>query len=219
MIGDKERLKAKNNVREKSFVKEVFDWFFCILIAFVAAVLIKYFIFTPTLVKQSSMDTTISPGERVLINRLVRTFKMPIFRGDIITFEAPNMDTVDGKAMYAEMPGVINFIKHDMLEIGKMSYIKRVIGVAGDHVKITSDKKVYVNDMLLNEPYLPKGKKTPIKGAYCDIIVPEGYIFVMGDNRDKSTDSREFGCIPLEKVEGRVLYRLLPFSRFGKIDK
>lgn len=200
---------------KKSVIREIFDWIFCIVAAFVMAVIIKYFIFTPTLVKQTSMTPTIKDGERVLINRLVRTFNMPIYRGDIITFEMP-IDTVDGVGVYEETEGVMEFLVHDVLELNKISFIKRVIGVGGDHILI-EDGNVYVNDKKVEEVYL-NGIKTPRRGDFYDVVVPEGYIFVMGDNRSGSSDSRKFGCIPLEKVEGRVKTRLWPLSEFGKID-
>lgn len=204
-------------VKEKSLVREIFEWVFCFIAAFVIAVLVRYFLFTPTLVSQPSMTPTVLDGERVLINRTVRTFNIPIYRGDIITFEMP-VATVDGCGVYNETNGFWSFLIHDVLEINKVSFIKRVIGTGGDHVLIKNGN-VYVNDMKLEQPYLPEGLKTPIKGEFYDVIVPKGYLFVMGDNRGGSSDSREFGCIPLEKVEGRVTTRIWPLSKFGKIDK
>ena len=203
-------------IKEKSFFKEAFEWIACFFIAFAIAVLVRYFLFTPTLVSQTSMIPTILDGERVLINRTVRTFKLPLYRGDIITFERPAY-TENGVGKYNNSASAIEFLKHDVLEIGKISYIKRVIGIAGDHVEIKNGN-VYVNEQKLSEVYLQDDVETPITGNYYDVNVPEGYIFVMGDNRGGSSDSREFGCIPLEKVEGRVTYRIWPFDRIGKID-
>lgn len=207
---------SEGKIREKSLIREVFEWIICLLAAFLIAIIVRYFLFTPTLVKQTSMTPTILDGERVLINRTVRTFKLPIYRGDIITFETP-VDTEDGVGVYKKTQGVWNFFMHDILELSKVSFIKRVIGIAGDHVKIENGS-VYVNEKKQAEVYL-KGIDTPITGEYYDIEVPEGYVFVMGDNRSGSSDSREFGCIPVEKVEGRVTIRIWPFDRFGKIDK
>ena len=206
-------------VREKSFVREAMEWIICLVAAFVIAVVIKYFVFTPTLVQQGSMTPTIKKRERVLINRLVRTFKIPIYRGDIITFERPDATNSDGRAYYNETSGIATFVMHDLLEFTKVSYIKRVIGLAGDHVEITETGDIFVNDKKVNETYLPDYTKTPITGEFHDLIVPEGHIFVMGDNRNGSSDSREFGCIPLEKVEGRVTFRIWPLNKIGKIDK
>lgn len=203
---------------KKSIIREIFEWVVCFFAALAVASIIRYFLCTPTLVRQGSMTPTILNGERVLINRTVRTFKLPLNRGDIVTFERP-VGHNDGKGYYEdnEGKGLWYFLSHDVFETGKISYIKRVIGLEGEHLLI-EDGKVYVNGQKLNEVYLD-GIETPITGDYYDIIVPEGYVFVMGDNRDGSSDSREFGCIPLEKIEGRVKTRLLPLSKFGKIDK
>lgn len=208
--------KEIKNVK-KSLFREIMEWILCFVAAFVLAVVIKYFFFTPTLVQQTSMTPTILDRERVLINRMVRTFNLPIYRGDIITFERPDA-TVDGLGVYEDKDGLGYFIMHDVLESGKVSYIKRVIGTGGDHVFIKNGD-VYVNDIKQNEWYLEEGIETPRRGDFYDVTVPDGYVFVMGDNRSGSSDSREFGCIPLEKVEGRVTTRVWPLSAFGKIDK
>lgn len=204
------------SVKEKSILREIVEWILCFFAAFVVAMLVRYFLFTPTLVCQTSMTPTILDGERVLINRTLRTFKLPLYRNDIVTFEKPAR-TIDGKGYYDSVNGFWEFFIHDVLETGKVSYIKRVIGLEGDHVRIESGS-VYVNDEKLLEPYL-NGVSTPTTGEFCDIIVPEGHVFVMGDNRGGSSDSREFGCIPLEKIEGRVSTRIWPLSAFGKIDE
>ena len=138
------------------------------------------------------------------------------YRGDIITFEKPDK-TVDGCGVYDERHGLWDYFLHNVIEVTKVSFIKRIIGLPGDHIQII-DGYVYVNDQRASEVYL-NGIKTPISGEFYDVVVPEGHIFVMGDNRSGSSDSREFGCIPLNKVEGRVTYRIWPFSKFGAIDK
>ena len=97
------------------------------------------------------------------------------------------------------------------------SYIKRVIGVAGDHVVINEDGTVSVNGEVLNEEYLLE-QNTPQSGPYIDVVVPDGCIYVMGDNRKESKDSRFFGCIPIEHVDGYVLCRVLPLNKLGKLD-
>ena len=72
---------------------------------------------------------------------------------------------------------------------------------------------------MIQEPYLQEGVITDdLNGAFTDIIVPENTVFVMGDNRGQSTDSRRFGCIPLEKIEGKVLFRFWPLNVFGKVE-
>ncbi len=204
--------------KEKSVPREILSWVICIVSAFVIALLIKYFIFTPTLVRQGSMTPTILDGERVLINRLVRTFNMEIKRGDIVTLEKPSSEADETQiAKYDTIRGLKNKFVYYVLELTKTSYIKRVIGLPGEHVYIANGE-VYINDEKLDEPYLTEGLETPRRGVFYDVQVPEGCIFVMGDNRTGSLDSREFGCIPLDKVEGRVSIRIWPLNKFGKVD-
>ncbi|MBO5143822.1 MAG: signal peptidase I [Clostridia bacterium] len=208
---------------KKSFAREVMEWIVCIVIAFGLALLIKYYFFTPTLVMQQSMTPTILNEERVLINRTVRTFNSEIKRGDIITFEAPSYHELEGDritAIYYDKENILDSFLYNVMELGKKSYIKRVIGIAGDKVRI-EDGSVYINDILQEEKYLPIGTKTyiPEGGMPNEFVVPEGYVFAMGDNRGGSSDCRSFGCIPLEKIEGRVYLRIWPLNRFGSIDK
>jgi signal peptidase I len=208
-------MKEPKSKEEKSFLRELVEWLFAIVAALIIAVLVKYYLFTPTLVKQKSMTPTILDGERVIINRMVRTLKIPLFRTQIVTFERPDSTNYEtGVAEYTERTGMDEFI-HDVLEINKTSYIKRIIGLGGDKVVI-SNGNVYVNDNKLNEIYLVEGLETPRLGDFWNITVPEGYVFVMGDNREGSTDSRYFGCIPIEKIEGTVTYRFWPFSKLRK---
>ncbi len=220
--------KNKKEPEKKSIGREIFEWISCIVIAFALAVFIKFFLFTPTLVQMSSMYPTIFNNERVFVNRLARTLKLELHHDDIITFEAPNEDedtirnVLNGniKAEYTEREG-FEWFTYNVLEIDKISYIKRVIGVSGDHIVI-EDGKVYRNDALLDESsYLPDGTETNINGNGIknDFVVPAGYVFCMGDNRAGSKDCRSFGCIPLEKVEGRVVGRIWPLNKFGKVTK
>ena len=207
-----------------SKIKDILEWAYCIIIAVVLALLFRYYIGTPTIVKQPSMYNTLEEGQRLILSRWTRTVKGTYKRGDIITFEAPSqtqMSTFDVDmnnpvAIYDYKPkGIFAKFSYYVLEFNKTSYIKRVIGVAGDHIKIESGK-VYLNGQELNEPYLRDGIKTEQK-VFTDIIVPENCVFVMGDNRPQSMDSRSFGCIPLEKVESKVVIRFWPLNNFGKV--
>ncbi len=207
-----------------SKIKDILEWAYYIIIAVVLALLFRYYIGTPTIVKQPSMYNTLEEGQRLILSRWTRTVKGTYKRGDIITFEAPSqtqMSTFDVDmnnpvAIYDYKPkGIFAKFSYYVLEFNKTSYIKRVIGVAGDHIKIESGK-VYLNGQELNEPYLRDGIKTEQK-VFTDIIVPENCVFVMGDNRPQSMDSRSFGCIPLEKVESKVVIRFWPLNKFGKV--
>lgn len=206
---------------KKAIIKEVLEWIYCIAIAIVLALLIRYYIGTPTIVKQTSMFPTLKEGQRLILDRTCKTFNKGYQRGDIITFEAPTIrNATSVMATYNNEPqGTFNKFTYYVLEINKVSYIKRVIGLPGDSV-VLSDGKVYINGEELEENYLQNNVVTEAKNAYLtDFTVPEGYIFAMGDNRPNSTDCREFGCIPIDKIEGKVWIRFWPFNLFGKVDK
>ena len=206
-------------------LKNILEWAYCIIIAIVLALLFRYYIGTPTVVQQPSMYNTLEEGQRLILNRWTRTVKGTYNRGDIITFEAPSKsilsafeaDMDNPVASYDYEPkGIFAKFSYYVLEFSKTSYIKRVIGIEGDHIKIENGK-VYLNGAELEEPYLRDGITTE-SSLFTDITVPEGYVFVMGDNRPHSTDSRSFGCIPVEKIESKVWIRFWPFNKFGKVN-
>ena len=200
-------------------VKNILEWIFCIIIAIVLALLIRYFIGTPTVVKHSSMFPTLQQNQRLILNRLPRTFNKMPKRGDIITFEAPtNANPKTEKAEYEYNPQTWyeKFIYY-VLEIGKTSYIKRVIALPGEQVRIENGK-IYINEQELQEDYLQDTITTEAKNInLTNFIVPEGYIFAIGDNRSGSIDCRHFGCIPIEKIESIVWIRFFPLNLFGTI--
>lgn len=214
-------MKEKNPV-----VKEILEWVYCILIAIALALLIRYYVGTPTIVQMPSMQPTLMQGERLILNRWVRTTNGEYKRGDIVTFESPSntyvsaydVDEDNPIAMYENEPdNIFTKFGYYVLEFGKTSFIKRVIATEGEHIKI-ADGKVYINGEQLKEEYLDSTVVTePFGGAYTDLVVPQGCVFVMGDNREQSTDSRRFGCIPVEKIESKVLIRFWPLNLFGKV--
>ena len=201
-------------------VKNILEWVYCIVIALVLALLIRYFVGTPTVVKHVSMYPTLKQDQRLILNKLPKTFSKTPERGDIITFEAPSISSAKSvKAQYEYEPTKwYEKFSYYVLEIGKTSYIKRVIALPGEHVEI-KDGKVYVNDKELEESYLSENVKTEAKNVnLVDFVVPEGYIFAMGDNRAQSMDCREFGCIPVDKIESIVWIRFWPLNLFGKVE-
>jgi len=206
-------------------MKNVLEWIYCIVIAVIIALLVKYYIGTPTVVKQVSMNNTLQEGQRLWLNRWARTINSEYKRGDIITFEAPSIVHPSLNEIRFDYPvavyntepkGIFSKFEYYVLETSKVSYIKRIIGVAGDYIKIENGK-VYLNGSRLIETYLKEGTQTN-SAVYSEITVPEGYVFVMGDNRGQSTDSRNFGCIPIEKIESRVAFRFWPLNKFGGVD-
>ena len=204
-------------------VKDALEWAACIVIAVILALVIKYYLGTPTVVENTSMVPTLQDGQRLWLDRTVRTFGKEINRGDIVTVEAPYVPRVedyDGQspaiAQYNEPSSAVEGFFYYVFEIGKTSYIKRVIGLPGEHIKIENGN-VYINDEVLEEDYLPNGLKTERLGVFYDLVVPEGTLFLMGDNRSKSMDSRSFGCVPIGKIESRVGFRFWPLNLFGGV--
>lgn len=210
--------------------RDILEWVLCIVIAFVLAIIVKYFVGTPTIVSQVSMKPTLMPGQRLILNRWMRTINEMPQRGEIITFEAPSkvayksgqeIDLQNPVAKYEKEPTNwwSKFVYY-VLEIGKESYIKRVIALPGEHVKIENGK-VYINGTELEEPYLQPNVVTTVDeknyNYFSEFTVPEGYVFAMGDNRSQSTDCRAFGCVPVEKVESKVWIRFWPLNLFGKV--
>lgn len=215
----------------KSTLREIIEWLVCIIVAVVLALVVRYYIGTPTIVQQRSMFPTLKENERLWLNRWGRTTKKLPEKGDIITFEAPSVTKVAKEdidlnnpvAIYKNEPQtLLGKFSYYVLESGKKSYIKRVIAVPGDYVEIKNGG-VYINGEKLQEDYLQPGVVTDMvqgnsdESYFNNFTVPDNCVFAMGDNRPGSTDCRSFGCIPLEKIEGKVLFRFWPFSKFGGV--
>lgn len=207
--------------------REAIEWLFCFVVAYILYLLLNYFVGTVSGVKQISMKPTANEGEKVLIQRTIFV-KKEIKFGDIITFIAPSenvnkteietgkvLEGNDAIASYDEHIGMESFT-FNFMGINKKSYIKRVIGVAGDHIIVNEDGTVSRNGQILEEAYLKDGT-TSRNGAYIDVIVPEETIFAMGDNRLQSMDSRYFGCIPISKIDGYVISRIWPLNKIGEL--
>lgn len=166
--------------------KEIIEWIKVIVIAVILAGLITTFV-RPTLVKGASMENTLKQYDYLLVNKMAYKSKLPE-RGDVIIFKSDLMQD--------------NGRQKDL--------VKRVVAIEGDRVVI-SEGQVYLNDELLEEPYTKDG----YTDYEIDIIVPEGHVFAMGDNRLDSTDSRDssVGPVPLDDIVGKVFVRLFPFNK------
>lgn len=213
-------------MEEKSKGKEILEWVYCVVIAIVIVLLVKTYIGVPTVVKQTSMFPTLKQNERLWLNKWDANWNEMPQRGEIITFEAPtdrfvqasHADLENPVAIYQYNPGnIVSKFVYNVLEIGKTSYIKRVIALPGEHVEI-KDGAVFVNGEKLVEDYLEGYVVTTnLEGSFVDIIVPENTVYVLGDNRAESTDSRRFGCVPVEKIESKAVFRFWPLNKFGGI--
>ena len=147
---------------------------------------------TPTLVREHSMENTLHQNDYLFVSRRHYSwFGNDLQRGDIITFDS---ELTTGLGM-------------------KKILVKRIIGLPGDKISI-SDGKVYINGEAQEEPYTKDGYTSTTMD---EVTVPEGYIFVLGDNRQNSTDSRspEVGFIDINRIRGKVVFRLFPISDFG----
>ena len=202
---------------KNNWIKEIVEWVLCFIIAYAIYLVINYFIGTIAGVKQSSMYPTSKDGDRVVISRRV-LFNKSINRSDVVILEAP-IDVEQNDTMFAvyEEKMGFSYFTYNVMGLGKRSYIKRIVGLPGEHLYIAETGEVYINDELLEEQYLVEGLKTPRTGDYYDVQIPEGYVFVMGDNRDGSKDSRELGLIPINKIEGKVILRIWPLNKIGSL--
>lgn len=180
---------------KKTIMKEALDWTIHIAIAILLAVLIVNFVAQVTVVQGSSMENTLSEKDRLLIEKLSVRFGK-INRGDIVTVNDPDGD--------------------DGIYLRNSPIIKRVIGIEGDLVEIR-DGNVFVNGEILEEDYIRGDETYPIRDEFNNVKVPEGYVYVIGDNRifGQSSDSREFGPVKTEYIGGKAVLRFFPFSRIS----
>lgn len=193
--GRKDMRKEKVN-----WVKELRDWVIAIAIAVIVALLIRNFVFTLVTVEGRSMEPSLSSGDRLYVNRF---FYSPQ-KGDVVIFR-PASDP--------DRP-----------------YVKRVIATEGDTIYIDFETgDVYVNDEIIDEPYI--NNPTTRTGSYImeliangqysrenPIVIEEGHMFVMGDNRNNSTDSRIIGQIPEDEIIGGAVFRFWPLNKFGSVS-
>ena len=161
------------------------------------------------------MIPTLKENHMLVIDRLSQVRKVPLERGDIVVIEAPEGVTGDNLAYYTPND-VLTTIKKLFT---KTFYVKRVIAVGGEHIKIEKDA-IYINGEKIDEPYVNPDNSANRYANEEDIemIIPEGYVYCMGDNRGSSYDSRNFGAVPVEKVEGRISFRFFPFNQMGAVE-
>ncbi len=159
-----------------------------VALALVIALLIGLFVIQPVYVKGTSMLPRLREGERLFVNRFIYNFSK-IERGDIVVF------------YYPKNP--------------QESFIKRVIGLPGDEVTLANGK-LYINGRLVPEAYLSSDYTTIVSPPRTWIVEPHHY-FVMGDNRDASNDSRNWGLVPEMYIYGKAVYRYWPLTEMGFI--
>ena len=177
-----ENNKEKKKWDKKSVIKEVRDYVFLIILAFVLAFLMNKFVYANAEVPTGSMIPVVQPNDRLIVNRLAYLFEEPK-RGDIVMFAFPDDE--------------------------KDNYLKRIIGLPGEKVEIKNGL-VYINDSEkpLDEPYI----NDPPNGNYGPYNVPEGCYFMLGDNRDESKDARFWNntYVKKEKIVGKAWLKYYP---------
>lgn len=168
-----------------------------LVMALLFVILFLVFVAQPVKVEGTSMLPRLHDGERIFVNKLIY-FKFPslekygwpkLERGDIIVFWYPNDPD--------------------------KSYVKRIIGLPGEMVEIRGGR-LFINNTELNEPYLDPHNNAA-RPSFAPVTVKEHYYFVMGDNRDNSSDSRAWGLVPEKYIYGKVLFRYWPLSTMGII--
>ena len=193
--------------------------------ALILSIVVKTFLVQFFYIPTGSMENTLQVNDRVGVNKLGALFS-EIKRGEVVVFRDPASWL---SAPYDDSTGITKVLKDALVFVGvlpdpaKQYLIKRVIGVGGDRVVCCSPGgKIEVNGIEVDEPYIYAGNK-PSDSTF-DVTVPEGFIWVMGDHRGASADSRfhtddpNKGMVPLDKVTGRALFVMWPLKNMGVLD-
>jgi signal peptidase I len=179
----------------------IVDYGIAAVVALSLALLVQAFVLKPYRIPSPSMERTLMVGDRVLVNRLVFHFRS-VRRGDVVVFKWPRDRSI--------------------------TFVKRVIGLPGDTVSLAAGR-VYINGAAQNEPYLPTQGGQPVPTVPGPLVegstmssawalrspykVPTGQYFVMGDNRTRSDDSRDWGTVPAGNVIGGAFFIYWPLGR------
>lgn len=166
------------------------EWVRTILLALLTTLLLVSFVIQRNEVVGQSMSPNLQPNDQLWVEKVTKLWN-GIGRGSVITLHASDLSV--------DLNG---------------DFVKRVIGLPGEHVEIRADG-VYIDGGKLREDYLPHGLQTKALGSFADVTLKPGQYFVMGDNRERSFDSRSFGPVPENAIIGRVWFRIAPFDRFG----
>ena len=187
--------------RKREPLRSVLYWASLPLISLALVLAVRATVAAPYRIPSESMLPTIEVGDRVLINRLSYHLG-EVERGQVVVFERPPLFE------------------------GEDDLIKRIVGLPGETVRF-KDAEVYVDGQLVVEPYLVEPSSTETRPAIPGCmpgqplpgvcIVPDGHVFVMGDNRDSSVDSRSFGPIPIDTIIGRAFWRIWPATDLAQI--
>jgi signal peptidase I len=185
-----------------SGVRSLVEWILIIAVALIGALVIRTVLFQAFFIPSASMTPTLKVHDRILVNKLSYDLH-PVHRGDIVVFKRS-----------ADMVGEGNI----------KDLVKRVIGLPGETIQSGPGNQIEINGRVLTETYLPVGTQAGpqitrvtgcLPGPTTSCIIPAGHYFVMGDNRNDSSDSRVFGPITKTQIVGRAFIRIWPLPDFG----
>ncbi len=164
-----------------------FDWVVVVGVALLVAILVRSFLLAHFIVEGQSMESTLEPGDRVFVNKMSYRLHDPN-RGDVV-------------------------VLHELTGVSERDLIKRVIALPGDEIEM-ENCVVRINGLVLQEPYLDPTVVTPGRcgQAIAPMVIPDDHVFVMGDNRPGSHDSRALGTIPFDDLVGRAFVVFWPKS-------
>ncbi len=201
-----------------------------LVVAFCVAVLIRSFLVQAFYIPSSSMEQTLLIGDRVLVNKILYDIREPE-RGEVVVFRGTDRWAPEN---FDEAPaGLFDRIGDTLGDLvgvsrpGEKDFIKRVIGLPGDHVACCDDLgRVTVNGVGIDEPYINANSSLDVPPSpglcgsrrFAEVVVPAGQLFVMGDNRLVSQDSRCQGPVPIKNVVGRAFMVVWPSDRWGLLS-
>ncbi len=192
----------------------------------------------PRLIPSGSMEPTIQVKDRVIVEKPSTWLHHPYKRGEILVFVPPDVEVRnDPLSIYLRLTGLSGYltpVNNVLAAVGienvlpsvdtvDMAYIKRLIALPGDMINVVPHVGVFINGVLLEEPYVAEVANASCtlhdaQGNYCQpFIVPEGHVFMMGDNRNNSHDSRYWGFLPMNRILGRAVFRFWPLGRIEPI--
>jgi len=194
--------------KQRSVLHEIWDWVIAIFLAVIIAFAVRAFIFEPVSVEGSSMENTLLSSDRLIVFKLGYYLGDP-HRGDIVVLQYK-----EGVTSRIPIIKDLDIAKRALTTVSEVDYIKRIIAIPGDTIDMT-EGYVYVNGEKIDEPYIKEQGSTDAYSPDYPLVVPEGSVFVMGDNRRGSKDSRQIGLISIDRLKGKAVLRIWPRSRFG----
>ncbi|MCT4597839.1 MAG: signal peptidase I [Vallitalea sp.] len=191
---------------KKKIFNEVKDTVKFVVIVVVSVLILQSHVVASTKVQQHSMEHTLHENDFLFAQKISYQLSSPKF-GDVIIFLEERPKGFWGRSIGVCIEDIAQKFSNNQ---PRMRFVKRVIGVSGDTIDINNGK-VFVNGKQLEESYIVGD--TDARNLEYPLVVPEGKLFVLGDNRTYSLDSRNFGCIDINNVEGKVLIRVWPFNK------